>query len=285
MKNERVTFASPSRPVRIQTESYKKNFLAPMHFHTELEILRVDSGMLRCYANTAVCTLQEGDIIFFNSMFPHATEILIDQSSTSFIQFKNPASLPGALHYLSHFLKKSGNPYYIFQKNDAVYEEINHCISAIVAESQKKSISHDYVIIANLYLLLAVLHRKKLLPDMNSLLDPVAIGKILPVLHFIEENYAENLSLSRLSEILSLNENYFCRIFKKATGLTATDYLNFVRVYEAQKLLGSQMSISEICNRVGFSSLSYFNRVFKKYYLCSPSAYKKIVGRSDSLLG
>ncbi|MBR5152820.1 MAG: helix-turn-helix transcriptional regulator [Clostridia bacterium] len=284
MRKERVTFISRNRPVRIQTESYEKDFLVSMHFHTELEILRVDSGMMRCYANNDICILKEGDIILFNSMLPHATEILIDQSSTSFVQFKNPASLPGTLHYLSHFLKKSGSPYYVFDKNDPVYEELNNCISTIVAENKKNSISHDYVITANLYLILSILHRKKLLPDMDRLIDASAIRKIMPVLDFIEENYNDNLSLSQLSDILNLNENYFCRIFKKATGTTVTEYLNFVRVYEAQKLLSGQMSLSEISNQVGFASLSYFNRVFKRYYLCSPSAYKKISGQADNFL-
>lgn len=59
-------------------------------------------------------------------------------------------------------------------------------------------------------------------------------------------------------------------------GNTFTEYLNFVRICKAEHMLRSGSSISDAAYVVGFSSLSYFNRVFKKYKFCSPSDYKKI---------
>lgn len=86
----------------------------------------------------------------------------------------------------------------------------------------------------------------------------------------------EQMTLGEIGELLNLNESYFCRLFKKATGSTFTEYLNFVRICKAEHMIKNGASISESAYGVGFSSLSYFNRVFKKYKFCSPSDYKKI---------
>ena len=101
------------------------------------------------------------------------------------------------------------------------------------------------------------------------------VQKILPVLSYVNTNYAEALKLSEVAAMLSFDESYFCRIFKNATGATFTEYLNFVRISKAEKLLKkTHQSILEISEAVGFSSVSYFNRIFKKYHLASPRAYR-----------
>ena len=75
--------------------------------------------------------------------------------------------------------------------------------------------------------------------------------------------------------MLNFDPSYFCRIFKSAIGATFTEYLNFVRVCKAEKMLSrTNNSILDISEAVGFSSVSYFNRVFKKYRNCSPRAYR-----------
>ena len=83
--------------------------------------------------------------------------------------------------------------------------------------------------------------------------------------------------LSEVSTLLGFNESYFCRIFKLATTTTFTEYLNFVRVCKAEKLLvTTQDSILDISLAVGIGSLSYFNRIFKKYHNCSPSFFRTV---------
>ena len=75
--------------------------------------------------------------------------------------------------------------------------------------------------------------------------------------------------------MMGFDRSYFCRIFKSAIGATFTEYLNFVRICKAEKKLATTSeSILEISAEVGFSSVSYFNKIFKKYKNCSPSAYR-----------
>ncbi len=69
---------------------------------------------------------------------------------------------------------------------------------------------------------------------------------------------------------------YFCKMFKKATGITFTDYLSRVRIEKAKNLLlNPNMRISEIAYAVGFQSLTHFNRMFHKLAGRSPTEYRE----------
>jgi AraC-like DNA-binding protein len=68
---------------------------------------------------------------------------------------------------------------------------------------------------------------------------------------------------------------YFCKMFKKATGLTFTDYLGRIRVEKAKNLLlNPHLRVSEIAYTVGFQSLTHFNRVFRKLTGESPTDFR-----------
>ena len=86
----------------------------------------------------------------------------------------------------------------------------------------------------------------------------------------------KNLSLDEISEELYLSKYYLCRIFKEYTGFTITEYINTYRIKKATQLLeNSNESISSISVILGFESVSYFERVFKKIMNVTPLKYKK----------
>ncbi len=92
---------------------------------------------------------------------------------------------------------------------------------------------------------------------------------------YIEEKHTEELSLGQVAKTVNTCTFYFCKIFKKATGLTFTKYLSRVRIEKAKHfLLNPNLRISEIAYEVGFQSLTHFNRVFKKIVGQSPTEYR-----------
>jgi YesN/AraC family two-component response regulator len=92
---------------------------------------------------------------------------------------------------------------------------------------------------------------------------------------FIQENQAEDLSLGMVAKTVNMSTFYFCKMFKKATGLNFTDYVSRVRVEKARNLLlNRNLRISEIAYETGFQSLTHFNRVFKKITGQSPTEYR-----------
>ena len=92
---------------------------------------------------------------------------------------------------------------------------------------------------------------------------------------FIHENQAEDLSLGQVARAVHTSIFYFCKMFKKATGLNFTDYVSRIRVEKAKNLLlNRNLRVSEIAYEVGFQSLTHFNRVFKKIMGQSPTEYR-----------
>jgi AraC-like DNA-binding protein/ligand-binding sensor protein len=97
---------------------------------------------------------------------------------------------------------------------------------------------------------------------------------------FIQENQTEHLRLGQVAKAVNTSPFYFCKIFKKATGLNFTDYVSRIRIERSKNLLlNPNLRVSEIAFEVGFQSLTHFNRVFKKTAGQSPTHYR------DQLLG
>ena len=98
------------------------------------------------------------------------------------------------------------------------------------------------------------------------------------VLSYIETNLGQEISLRNLAEVASLHPTYFSDLFKRVTGIRPMAYLTEKRINRSQILLAStKKSIKEIAYECGFSSVSYFNRIFKKVVHSTPGEFKKSV--------
>jgi YesN/AraC family two-component response regulator len=92
---------------------------------------------------------------------------------------------------------------------------------------------------------------------------------------YISEKHAEDLALEDVAKAVNMSAFYFCKMFKKATGMTFTDYLARVRVEKVKNLLlNPHKRISEAAFEAGFQSLSQFNRVFRKIAGEAPTVYR-----------
>jgi AraC-like DNA-binding protein len=98
---------------------------------------------------------------------------------------------------------------------------------------------------------------------------------ILRAKDYIQEHQAENLRLGHVARACNTSTFYFCKMFKKITGINFTDYLSRVRIEKSKNLLlNPNLRVSEIAYEVGFQSLTHFNRVFKKILGQSPTEYR-----------
>ncbi len=98
---------------------------------------------------------------------------------------------------------------------------------------------------------------------------------------FIQEHQAEDISLGQVAKAVNTSTFYFCKMFKKITGINFTDYLSRVRIEKSKNLLlNPNLRVSEIAFEVGFQSLTHFNRVFKKVLGQTPTDYRaQLLGR------
>jgi len=92
---------------------------------------------------------------------------------------------------------------------------------------------------------------------------------------FIRDHFAEELSLGQVAKAVNTSTFYFCKMFKKFTGINFTEYLSRIRIENARNLLlNPNLRVSEIAYEVGFQSLTHFNRVFKKVVGQSPTEFR-----------
>jgi len=97
-------------------------------------------------------------------------------------------------------------------------------------------------------------------------------------IEFIKQNYWRRINLETIARRSYLSPNYFCEVFKAETGVTFTEYLIKVRLRKAKELLRTtDLTISEISDRVGYESIHYFSRLFKEREGISPREYRELV--------
>ncbi|HEY3376475.1 MAG TPA: AraC family transcriptional regulator [Armatimonadota bacterium] len=95
-------------------------------------------------------------------------------------------------------------------------------------------------------------------------------------LSYLEMNYHRKIGLTEAAEYASMSKYYFSREFKKVMGEGFVEFLNRIRLKKAESLLRfSDESIADIAASVGFSSVSYFNNVFKRYHSMNPNHFRK----------
>lgn len=276
MKRELIPFDTPSKISRkLVAIPQKKSIRAFMHCHEEFEFLYVVNGELLCSTEEqSVTTVKEGEIVFINSEAGHQTEFTIDGTAIMGIQFKNLFHKNKIQQHLSLFSKSARTPIFLFKKDDKDYEQVKTIFFSIFENSEKNDFSSECNVMSGVYAMMSLLHRRNFLDTENDLKNtPVSI---IAALEYIEQNYMHEINLETLADMTGFSKVYFSKLFKKLTGTNVTEYVNFVRICKATELMDSTYTFSEIAYKVGFSSLAYFSKTFKKYRHCAPSDYKKM---------
>ena len=106
-----------------------------------------------------------------------------------------------------------------------------------------------------------------------------AAHRLNSLLQYLEQHYTEKITLEDAADRIHISKFYFTRIFKQYTGQTYYDYLNMLRIQASEALLkDTDASMKRIALSCGYSSISTFDRTFRKFKGCSPSDFRKFYG-------
>lgn len=159
-------------------------------------------------------------------------------------------------------------------------EKILSCMQGedVIADTMERDFSFEQceavgtVVESYIRMILATAPPKRENTDFNPLIENMK--------NYIEANLEYDIDLSLLSGIFHYNEKYLGRLFKKKTGISFNSYLNKRRVECAARMLtDSADTVITISERVGFNNVTYFNRVFKRQFGCTPGEYR--TGRAE----
>ncbi len=249
-----------------------------MHSHAAIEIVEVKSGVLNCTMNGNTICVYPNQILFINSntghrLFSENAEILYMHLDTSVLN-ENAENGERSKIY-AFILRKKAKPYMIFSGN----KEITDLLHRISTKYCKDSKYNRWYLKAYLYEVVAFMYSQSFVTPL--MIPGEQIKKIEKVVHYIEDNFNLPITLDNICAAVMYNKYTICHTFKEVTGSTVFDYINFLRVhYAIERLKEKNKAILEIAVESGFSSATYFNRVFKNMIGCSPSVYRKLLSEN-----
>ncbi|HWA88080.1 MAG TPA: helix-turn-helix domain-containing protein [Opitutus sp.] len=212
------------------------------------EEARVEPKTLRCFAGLcdSAVPVRVGENLI---AFLHTGQILLHQPS------------PPLFKRATRQLLQWGTEINVQELEEAFYQ------SRVVTKKQYESIIRLLTIFAQH---LSALSNQLLVKQAAAESPVIARARL-----YITEHQNEDLSLGDVAQSVNMSAFYFCKTFKKATGMTFTDYLARVRVEKVKSLLlNPHKRVSEAAYEAGFQSLSQFNRVFRKIAGESPTRYR-----------
>lgn len=247
-----------------------------IHWHPEAEILYMTQGAVEVRVDKTTFSLSARQIAFIPPGQIHDIQgILPNSSYNAFVFSLDLLSLPE-----SHFFQKelispirSGNlrfPY-VLLPSDTPYGNVSEALDRIC--SLRKDDPHYKRVIFTSMVQLFTAMMDYLVPA--SSLSLKKSNKILKTcLHYMNQHYANHLTLQEIADQVHLHPNYLCAMFKDYTGQTVFQHLTRIRIEKAAELLRStDISVSETASACGFESLSFFTKKFKLIIGIAPKEY------------
>ena len=250
----------------------------PWHWHEALEFGYVTEGRLKITTTTQTLTMEKGEAYFTNSNALTAVEN-IDACILDSHLF-HPVFLGG--HFKSVFETKYLNPIILNKDIDLLcfrgetdtqrkllgkLRQLSQLQSQPDVEFQTRSV------LGEIWLLMLTAIQEA---DSSIYRAPKNQDRILTMMSFIQENYAEKLTLEQIADAASISTRECLRCFRESIHQSPMDYLIEYRVQIAKKLLkATNLSITEIALSCGFNSNSYFTKIFHRSCGKTPNAYRK----------
>lgn len=255
-----------------------EGYLVRPHWHEHLEFIKVVKGRVLVTLDNHSFTAVENDIIYVNSRQIHAVQTLAGEKEhvikgMIFDRLFVTNLLEGfeTRQIYNLFVHTCRNQSLISAWHP-LWQELNDCILTADREYAARDIGYEMVIKSCIYRVVTAMlrHYKR-----HSLPIGTDFNMLRPALEYIEEKFAERLSITEISRVAKMSPSHFSRSFKKMTGLTFTDFLTATRINMAkQMLVAGQHTITEIAEKTGFCNVHYFGKVFKESTGASPMQFK-----------
>lgn len=279
LKGDRKSFYIPKSNLPFMACTYRWPG-AQLHWHHYWEILCQIEGRTRVRVGNEEFLSEEGDITIIGSEELHSTRKMSTEHCLLILQFQGSALMPYLkiiedFRYLSNIIFNNLGFKQHFRIQNNYY--IRGLLERTLQEYRERQFGYEIQIQAYLMQMFAFFLRNHYIqvPVIDEEKQQ-ALEKVRHSLIYMEQNYSKDLTLSQVAGLSCVSVYNFCRLFKKATDNTFVEYLNYIRLKEAEKLLlFTDRSVGDIALDVGFASLSYFNRLFKKKNQLSPLPYRK----------
>ena len=257
-----------------------------VHWHQEFEFLVLTEGKVLFTIEDREYVMNPGDIVFINSNYLHmAKNICGGVCSFYAIDFSYHV-LNEDIHsiFSKKFIRPILNDKYVFPEFMPVSEDEDKCWQKDIrnylheiGECPEHELEPlELMIRSRILAIWDILDKNCVRAQKDNDIESRYSERLEPVISYIKENYAYEITLGELAAILPMSEGQFSRVFKQTMKLSPIQYLMRYRILQSCKLLqDTEKKIGEIANLSGFNNISYFNRVFLNTIGCTPKEYRE----------
>ena len=282
MKAEYLKIEKPfSQTINIRKD-IRNYFFDKWHYHSVLELVYIQKGEGVRFVGDNISRFESGDLVLLGTNLPH-----VWKSDEKYFDGTVKSKVSAiVLHFPFNYFGESMWDMPEFSEIKELLREASRGIVFDIgvkhpAKKQIQKMLHQNP-------LEQLLSLTRLLSEMIRIED----RKILSGVHFAEnyslnkskridtiydfvlKNFENEVKLDRAAESVHMTPASFCRFFKQKTGKSFSEFTNEVRIrYACRLLIEGELSVSEVCFKSGYKSLSYFNRKFKSITGVNPSGF------------
>lgn len=279
-----VIYDQRSNPV-----SERKGF--PPHSHSFYEMDYTIDGTAEFEFENRIVTVRAGSFIFYSPLTVHSIKRdsrnfnLIIQFSSRLLQDNLPGFCDNQLLLTDGSLRENGSLVIPSQPENTLRRIINRLVSTVptltiphpanIAELTAFTPAEWMDQISLILGLLSQLIRQGNLQVANAPYNTSDLSRMHLLISRMIEHPEEKISMDQAAAFVNMSYSNFCRTFKNAVGYSYVDFNNIQRIERAKELLShTNLSVTEISMHLNFGSISYFNRIFKKFTGFTPLSYR-----------
>jgi len=246
------------------------------HYHYHLEMFITLLGKHKYWMNNKFHTARAGDVFIIpegvehQQGYPKCSKNFIDIWIIRMDKYRFCAREWNFFRNSARRIKEKTNRYFILEEN-TVAPLVYALDSFINGEQTQLSLCHLKHSILGILFTLVDMIKENSQANKETMNNSLIISEIQ---NYIEKNLTADLSLKALAHIAGFDPFYFHKLFKKHTGTSLHSYINHIRLRKACKLLKEGKTATAVADELGFPSLFYFSRFFKRMIGIPPARWQ-----------
>ncbi len=255
---------------------------SPWHWHAHFEFAVIVSGSMELQTRSFHRTLHAGEAYFVNANVLHLCRAAEDAPSVRLrVQLFDRSLLAGAGFIARRFIVPVENTATleacVFSPADPAQQRLISALENAFSAAEQEESCCELDVVQHLTAAWSALYRlisPRLKEDGEDTREEIRRAKAM--LSFIHENYGNSIAVSEIAAAVGVSERECFRCFARVLDTTPKIYLAQYRIDTSMRLLAeTDLSITEIAYRCGFSDSSYFGKVFRQLVGCTPRAFRQ----------
>ena len=263
----------------INEKAYPRNpGFQVMHWHEDLQLIYVLDGKIEVYTLDNFIQIRTGEGLFINKNVVHYVKGIGECHYNSFLfptYFLEFYAGSPANAFVESVVTNEQFVFLHFTQEITWQKEILSVLQQLVQIEKNKTAFYAYEILLLLSSFWLIMRKNMAIPLERK--ENIVQIRMQKILHYIEEHYSEDVTLTDLAQSANISKSECSRCFKTSLNTTPYKYLTEYRLSKAAHLLTkTNESIGNIAVSVGFHQMSHFGKCFREKTGCSPKEYRTL---------